>query len=177
MPTNGEGRPPERSGQPDSSDQPDYTVYGRGGQKRKANPPKDSNQGEEKPEATAGKQEPEPEQKPGPEQKPEPEERPKPPGKPEYTVYRSRPSLRERFRKPDMASLRRERRGPGGGYIDRLRAALGGGGGRRWLRWILIALGAWLLISFISFAISAQIQKGELADSAKDELSPASPLL
>src|SRR4029453_9324205 len=41
----------------------------------------------------------------------------------------------------------------------------------------LIAIGAWILISFLSFAISAQIQKGELQDSAKDELSPAPPLL
>lgn len=177
MPTNGDDRPPERSGQPDSSDRPEYTVYGRGGQKRNAPPPKSSKRGDEEPEGTAQKPKPEGEQKPDAERKPDPEERPKPRGKPEYSVYRSRPSLRERFGKPDMGRLRRERRGPGGGYLDRLRASLGGEGGRRWLRWILIAAGVWLLISFISFAISAQMQKGELAESAKDELSPASPLL
>jgi LCP family protein required for cell wall assembly len=38
------------------------------------------------------------------------------------------------------------------------------------LRWILIFAGGWLLLSFITFAISAQIQKGKLPDSAKDAL-------
>jgi hypothetical protein len=41
-------------------------------------------------------------------------DRPQPPERPEYTVYRSRPSLRDRFRKPDLEGLReRLRRGSG----------------------------------------------------------------
>jgi LCP family protein required for cell wall assembly len=202
MPTNGDDRPPERSGQPDSSDQPEYTVYGPGGEERKERPPpkraepegepddaadesegRDASEGgddgtEQKPSADQEPEaEPAEEPEAEPEKKPEVEQKPKREGKPEYTVYRSRRGLRDRFGKPDMAGLRRERRGPGGGYLDRVRGAFSGGGWRRWLRWILIAAGVWLLISFISFAISAQIQKGELADSAKEELSPASPLL
>ena len=44
------------------------------------------------------------------------------------------------------------------------------GGKRPWLRWILIFAVGWLLLSFITFAISAQIQKGKLPQSAKDAL-------
>src|SRR4029450_6092067 len=44
------------------------------------------------------------------------------------------------------------------------------GGRRPWLRWILIFAAGWLLLSFIAFAISAQIQKGKLPQSAKDAL-------
>ena len=44
------------------------------------------------------------------------------------------------------------------------------GGKRPWLRWVLIVAVGWLLLSFITFAISAQIQKGKLPQSAKDAL-------
>jgi LCP family protein required for cell wall assembly len=44
------------------------------------------------------------------------------------------------------------------------------GGKRPWLRWILIVVVGWLLLSFVTFAISAQIQKGKLPQSAKDAL-------
>jgi LCP family protein required for cell wall assembly len=44
------------------------------------------------------------------------------------------------------------------------------GGKRPWLRWVVIAVVGWLLLSFITFAISAQIQKGKLPQSAKDAL-------
>ena len=58
--------------------------------------------------------------------------------KPPYTVYRSRPSLRDRFRKPSLESIRRESGGGGGirGFFGRLT-----GGKRPWLRWILIFVG------------------------------------
>jgi len=96
-------------------------------------------------------------------------------GKPEYKVYKSRPGLRDRFGKPDMAKLRRERGGGGGGGLrDRLSGA---GGGRKWLRWVLIGIAAWLLISFLAFAISAQNQKGKLDDAAKDALQGGPDLL
>jgi LCP family protein required for cell wall assembly len=155
----GDDTPPERPEDEGRSEKPPYTVYGRGGDARKEKQPKESKKPKD-PKAA--------------EEKPDsPPEKSKPKGKPEYNVYRSRPSLRDRIRKPDLSTL--SRGGGGGGWRERLRSITGGG--RPWLRWILIAIGAWILISFLSFAISAQIQKGELQDSAKDELSPAPPLL
>src|SRR4051812_13295949 len=133
------------SGKPEKGKKPEYTVYGRsgrGGQKRSA--PK-----RRKPAASAG-------DKGG--------KGPKPP----YTVYRSRPSIRDRFRKPaGLEGIRRDSGGRGGirGFFGRLT-----GGKRPWIRWILIFAVGWLLLSFISFAISAQIQKGKLPQSAKDAL-------
>ena len=193
----GDDQPPEQPEDGDKSEkggEPEYTVYGRGGS-RKSKPPKRKKEPKQEPAKRSGEteeksqpaaEEPEaPDEKPEP-AAPEPEQPSEPPaekpgepaGKPEYTVYKSRPGIRDRFRGPDMQGLRRERRGPGGGYRDRLRALVGGdGGGRRWLRWALLAAGVWLLISFLSFVISAQLQKGELPDSAKDALSPAPPLL
>jgi LCP family protein required for cell wall assembly len=92
--------------------------------------------------------------------------------KPPYTVYRSRPSVRDRIRKPSLQSIRGDS-GRGGirGFFGRLT-----GGKRPWLRWILIFAVGWLMLSFITFAISAQIQKGKLPQSAKDALK-GGPLL
>jgi LCP family protein required for cell wall assembly len=133
---------PEDSDAPDSKsgDEPSYTVYGKGGESREQKAP---GRAEEASKRGGGSD------------------------KPDYKVYRSHPSLRDRFRKPDLGGIRRA--GAGGGLRDRLR--LGGGGGRRWLRWVLIGIGAWFLLSFIAFAVSAQIQKGELQDSAKEALA------
>jgi LCP family protein required for cell wall assembly len=86
--------------------------------------------------------------------------------KPPYRVYRSRPSLRDRLGKPSLASIRTS--DGEGGWRGRLRRMVGGR--RPWLRWALILAVGWLLLSFISFAISAQIQKGKLPQSAKDAL-------
>jgi LCP family protein required for cell wall assembly len=124
------------SGKGKSGQKPEYKVYGRGGR------------GGQKRSAQQR-------QKPG-------EGREKPP----YRVYRSRPSLRDRFRKPSLESLRKA---PGqGGWRERLKRLVGGK--RPWLRWVLIVAVGWLLLSFITFAISAQIQKGKLPQSAKDAL-------
>jgi LCP family protein required for cell wall assembly len=124
------------SGEGKSGKKPEYTVYGHKG---RSGEKKDASQG----------------RKPG-------ESREKPP----YRVYRSRPSLRDRFRKPSLASLRTET--AEGGWRGRLKRLVGGK--RPWLRWVLIVAVGWLLLSFISFAISAQIQKGKLPQSAKDAL-------
>ena len=102
--------------------------------------------------------------RPAPQRKKPPDKGEKPP----YNVYRSRPSLRDRFGKPSLESIRRESGGGSGGirgFFGRLT-----GGKRPWLRWILIFAVGWLLLSFITFAISAQIQKGKLPQSAKDAL-------
>jgi LCP family protein required for cell wall assembly len=119
-----------------SGKEPDYTIYGRGGR---------SGQKREAPQR----------KKPG-------ERREKLP----YRVYRSRPSLRDRIRKPSLEGLRTAT--AEGGWRGRLRRMVGGK--RPWLRWVLIVAFGWLLLSFISFAISAQIQKGKLPDSARDAL-------
>jgi LCP family protein required for cell wall assembly len=124
------------SGKPEKGKKPEYTVYGRGGR--------------------GGQKRAAPQRK-------------KPAGKgekPPYTVYRSRPSLRDRLRKPSLDSIRKGGdRGGIRGFFGRLT-----GGKRPWLRWILIFAVGWLLLSFITFAISAQIQKGKLPQSAKDAL-------
>ena len=141
----GQGKPDESSqpggsgagGKPKSGKKPEYTIYGRTGR--------------------TGQKRSSPQQK-----KPTGKEGEKPP----YRVYRSRPSLRDRLRKPSLDSI-----GKGGdrggirGFFSRLT-----GGKRPWLRWILIFAVGWLLLSFITFAISAQIQKGKLPQSAKDAL-------
>ena len=144
--------PPDQGGseQPDRPEKPEYTVYGSKGGKsgRKQKAPK-----RKAPEGTEQQ----------PEQAPKAPPPPGRPGRPEYKVYKSRPSLRDRFRKPDLAGLKQ----PTPGW----RSKLPSGGDRHWVRWVLIAVFGWLLISFVAFAISAQIQKGELDDSAKEALA------
>jgi LCP family protein required for cell wall assembly len=96
--------------------------------------------------------------------KPDPPKRQDPP---EYTVYKSRPRLADRIRKPDLSGLKRKLPGGGGGG-DKPPKPLVSPDERPWwrkaLKWAgLFALG-WILLSFIAFAVSAQIQKGKLAD-------------
>lgn len=137
---------PERSERPEKPkrpEKPEYTVYGKGGRS-----------GERR---EAPKRE-------GKGEKGE---------KPTYRVYRSRPSLLDRFRKPGLTGLRGT---SWGGLRERL-SRLGGGGRRRWLRWVLIAIAAWIVISFVTFGISAQIQKGKLDDNAKEALAGGPDLL
>ena len=113
---------------------------------------------------------------PEPGDRPDDAERPEPP---DYTVYKSRPSLRDRFRKPDL-----------GGLTDRLKRSEGGDGGekppkapsdkpwwRRALKWAGIAIAAWIFLSFVAFGISAQIQKGKLADGITDKLDGGPAML
>jgi LCP family protein required for cell wall assembly len=124
------------SGKPGGGEKPEYKIYGRGGRSGQKRPP--------------------------PQGKKPDERREKPP----YRVYRSRPSLRDRIRKPSLASLRTGT--AEGGWRGRLSRLVGGK--RPWLRWVLIVVVGWLLLSFVTFAISAQIQKGKLPQSAKDVL-------
>jgi LCP family protein required for cell wall assembly len=135
-----------RAGEGGSGKKPEYNVYGRKGR---------SGQGRSGQKRSGQKRS-------APERKAPAESGPKPP----YRVYRSRPSLRDRLRKPSLTSLRDSV--AEGGWRGRLRRMVGGK--RPWLRWALILAFGWLLLSFISFAISAQIQKGKLPQSAKDAL-------
>jgi LCP family protein required for cell wall assembly len=128
---------PDEGEKPERPERPEYTVYG-------------GRRGE------SGGRRMEP---------PRPKRRPDSGERPPYRVYRSRPSLRDRFRKPDLSGIKGER--PGGGWRERLR---GFGGQRPWLRWILIGAAAWLVLSFVTFAISAQTQKSKLPDEARQAL-------
>jgi LCP family protein required for cell wall assembly len=90
------------------------------------------------------------------------DDRPQPP--PDYKVYRSRrgPALS----RPDLGTLKEKLR-PGGGERPSSAppSAKPQRRGRPWLKWIALALGGWLLVSLISFAVSATIQKAKLADT------------
>jgi LCP family protein required for cell wall assembly len=89
------------------------------------------------------------------------------PERPDYKVYRSRPGLFSRLRSPDLSKLRDRSRpkGEAGGEKGRPpRVTDSKPLWRRVLRWVGIFALGWILLSLILFAISAQIQKGKLAD-------------
>jgi LCP family protein required for cell wall assembly len=99
-----------------------------------------------------------------------------PSGPPEYKVYRSRKGLFSGLRKPDLASLRE--RGAGRPRLPRpgrepdrerrgrpQRPAL-----RRALKWLGLAALGWILLSFLAFAVSAQLQAFKLSGDAKSAL-------
>jgi LCP family protein required for cell wall assembly len=105
-----------------------------------------------------------------------PESGKKPSGPPEYTVYRSRRGLLPRLRSPDVSSLRERARrsyrrlGRGGPKAEDQPPTAARPLARRVLKWLALAAGVWVLISFLAFAVSAQLQKWKLADSAKSVL-------
>lgn len=92
------------------------------------------------------------------------------PERPDYKVYRSRPGLLSRLRSPDLAALRERVRGKGPtgptrpGAEREPKERKERPPWRRVLNWVGIAALAWLVLSFVAFAISSQIQKGKLAD-------------
>ena len=110
---------------------------------------------------------------------PEEGDKPEPPPRkdpPEYTVYRSRPSVRDRFKKPGLGGLR-QKLGRGGDGEDKPPKPLVTPGTedeppiwRRILRWVGIFAAVWLLLSLLAFAVSAQLQKRKLANGITDQL-------
>jgi len=107
-----------------------------------------------------------------------------PPGPPEYKVHRSRRGLLSRLRTPDLSRLR-ERPQPAPGrrwWRWRKRPEPGPlAPPRRWsprgaLKWVGLAALAWILLSFLAFAVSAQIQSFKLSGEAKSALH-GNPLL
>ena len=135
-------------GDSERPDRPEYNVYKAGGRGRgrRAEPKRDEQTG--KPEGSGDGARPQaPSEGPG------------------YSVYKARrgfkrtssdgPSLRDRLSR----SGRSKPLTPG----ERPKW-------RRVLKWVAIAAGVWLLISFAAFSISAQIQKTKLNDAAADEL-------
>jgi LCP family protein required for cell wall assembly len=105
---------------------------------------------------------------------------------PEYNVYRSRRGLLSRLRAPDLSRFKGRAKTPseegegGGGGGPRLpgrRRERGRGGPkpprsrlRKTLKWVGIAALGWILLSFLAFAVSAQIQSFKLSGEAKDAL-------
>ena len=105
-----------------------------------------------------------------------------PAGDPEYKVYRSRRGPSSWFRAPDLSKLRERARGRGGDKPDAAPPQLPGEKpkkplARRILKWVAIVAGAWLLLSFVAFAVSSQLQKWKLDDAASKVLDPSAFLL
>jgi LCP family protein required for cell wall assembly len=106
----------------------------------------------------------------------------RPSGPPEYKVYRARKGFLSRFRKPDLSGLRergrkvpklpRRRDRPDRGRDSRPPRL----GLRRALKWVGIAAAGWILLSFLAFAVSAQLQAFKLSGDAKSTLH-GNPLL
>jgi LCP family protein required for cell wall assembly len=104
------------------------------------------------------------------------DEEQRPQGPPDYKVYRARRGFFSRFRKPDLSGLReRDWRAP------KLPGRPGGPKPERgpkpelpWLRrtlkWVGIAALGWILLSFLAFAVSAQLQAFKLSGEAKSKL-------
>jgi LCP family protein required for cell wall assembly len=99
-----------------------------------------------------------------------------PSGPPEYTVYRSRKGFLSRLRSTDVSSLRQRARrsyrrlGRGGPKAEDQAPTSPKPLARRALKWLGIAAGAWVLISFLAFGVSSQLQAWKLSGGAKSVL-------
>jgi LCP family protein required for cell wall assembly len=98
-----------------------------------------------------------------------------PSGPPDYKVYRSRRGLISRLRKPDLSGLRE--RAPGRPRLPGLPGRERQKGPRperprvrRILKWVGLAALGWILLSFLAFAVSAQLQSFKLSGEAKSAL-------
>jgi LCP family protein required for cell wall assembly len=110
---------------------------------------------------------------------PDDEQRPSEP--PEYNVYRSRKGLFSRLKGADLSGLRdrarlpsrkpRGERGPGPSR-PQVPFSL-----RRVFKWLALAALGWILLSFLAFAVSAQLQSFKLSGEAAEELSGNALLL
>jgi LCP family protein required for cell wall assembly len=99
-----------------------------------------------------------------------------PSGSPDYKVYRSRRSLRSRLRTPDLSGLRERAKrsskrsgkdkGPG---LDRF-APKRRWTGKRVAKWVGLAALGWIVLSFLAFAVSAQLQAFKLSGDAGSAL-------
>ena len=80
-------------------------------------------------------------------------------GPPDYTVYKSRPRLIDRIRKPDLSSLTNRLKRGGGDRPKPPTVKAERPWWRTGLKWFGIFVVGWILLSLLAFAISAQIQK------------------
>jgi LCP family protein required for cell wall assembly len=105
-----------------------------------------------------------------------------PSGPPDYKVYRSRKGRLSGLRSPDLSGLReRTPRAPKWWRGDKEPRPERTGPPRRWsakrvLKWVGIAALGWILLSFLAFAVSAQLQSFKLSGEARDALH-GNPLL
>jgi LCP family protein required for cell wall assembly len=86
---------------------------------------------------------------------------------PQYTVYRSRPRLPWQ-RDDDVPEPGEKRDEPKGPKPKRPRRRITVG---RIVKYVALALGAWILLSLVLFLISAQIQQSKISDAAESKLS------
>ena len=96
--------------------------------------------------------------------------------RPEYKVYRSsrRGRLDSLRGSRGLDSLRNRSRGPGG---RRPRGVAAGGlTPRRVLRWIVLGVVAWLLLSLVLFIVSSQLQRG-VTDNTEEALAGGGNML
>ena len=120
--------------------------------------------------------------------------------KPDYKVYRSRPKLLSRDERSGLDELREHPDQREAGERPDYEVHRSGGGGPRLpklpsfrrspqpatepapkrrrritpgrvLRWVLLAVAGWVLLSAVLFMVSAQIQRGDLADAVGPQLS------
>jgi LCP family protein required for cell wall assembly len=91
-----------------------------------------------------------------------------PPERPDYKVYRSRRGVLSRLHAPDLSKLRERmtrRKRPARGAPPKPKGpSKERPAWRRVLKWVGIAALVWLVISFLAFEISSQIQKWKLTD-------------
>jgi LCP family protein required for cell wall assembly len=100
----------------------------------------------------------------------------RPEGSPDYKVYRSRRGLSSRLKMPDLSGLKDRAKLPGkrSGGDEKPKRERGQRrsrpGLKRALKWIGIAVLGWILLSFLAFAVSAQLQSFKLSGEAKKAL-------
>jgi LCP family protein required for cell wall assembly len=98
-----------------------------------------------------------------------------PDGPPEYKTFKARRGIFSRLRKPDVSSLRdlRERSGRRSG--DEGKGSLPAPprrhpNAKKVAKWVGIAALGWIVLSFLAFAVSAQLQAFKLSGEAKEAL-------
>lgn len=106
----------------------------------------------------------------------------RPPEPPEYNVYRSRKGLFSRLKGADLSSLRNRaklpsRKPPGERGPRRPGSPRAPFNVRRVLKWLALAALGWIVLSFLAFAISAQLQSFKLSGEAAKELDGNAMLL
>ncbi|MET0558041.1 MAG: LCP family protein [Solirubrobacterales bacterium] len=107
----------------------------------------------------------------------------RPSGPPDYKVYRSRRGVFSRLKSADLSGLRERAKLPGkrsespgeppGRERKPRERRLPGAPRPPWkrlLKWVGIAVLGWILLSFLAFAVSAQLQSFKLSGEAKDAL-------
>lgn len=99
----------------------------------------------------------------------------RPPEPPEYNVYRSRRGLFSRLKGADLSSLRDRARLPSRKRKDEGEPRRPGSprapfNVKRVLKWVGLAALGWILLSFLAFAVSAQLQSFKLSGEAKKAL-------